>query len=109
MGYRTSVEDWDCRGCVRYLVGCRGYPDDIKRCLEEQKAREHEPFWLGHEFVRKHAKKGRYYLLEILRTQWNEDYFKDAPFVIRICDENYDEFKTLAEAQACLERLSEND
>ena len=106
MGYRTILKDWDCRGCIRYCVGCSGYPEDIKRCIAEQEERWRNGFWLGHEFVRKYAQKGRYHLYEILRTQWNEGYFKDAPFVIRIGGENYDQFKTLTEAQACLDKLN---
>ena len=66
-------------------------------------------YWDGHEYVREHGRKGRYRLLEILRNQWKEDYFKDKPFVVRVCGENYAHYATIEEAWDCLIAVGESD
>ena len=49
-------------------------------------------YWDNHEYVREHAYKGiggrLCRLVQILRTQWNEDYFKTTPFAVRISGED---------------------
>ena len=63
-------------------------------------------YWDGHEYVREHARRttgSRYLvrLVEVLATQWNEDYFKGRPFAVRLNKEDYDTFATLDEARKC--------
>lgn len=66
-------------------------------------------YWDGHEYVREYAYKGIggriCRLVEILRTQWNEDYFKAKPFAVRISGEDFDTFATLDEARECFDNI----
>lgn len=66
-------------------------------------------YWDGHEYVREHAYKeisgSVCRLVEILRTQWDEDYFKDKPFAVRVGGEDFDTFATLDEAQDCFDHI----
>lgn len=66
-------------------------------------------YWDGHEYVREHAYTvilGRTCrIVEILRTQWDEDYFKEKPFAVRINEEDFDTFATLEEARECFNNI----
>lgn len=66
-------------------------------------------YWDGHEYVREHAQKeisgSICRLVEILRTQWDEDYFKDRPFAVRLNGEDFDTFATLQEARECFDNI----
>lgn len=72
-------------------------------------------YWDNQEYVREHAGReccinGRIFsirLVEIFRTQWNEDYFKDAPFAVRVGGEDFDQFATLDEARKCFDIIEQ--
>ena len=44
-------------------------------------------------------------LVEVIRTQWNEDYFKAAPFAVRLNGEDFGTFATLDEARMCFDNV----
>ena len=44
-------------------------------------------------------------LAEILRTQWNEDYFRNSPFSVRLNGEDFGTFATLEEARKCFDNV----
>lgn len=46
-------------------------------------------------------------LIEIMRTQWNEDYFNDKPFAGRLNGEDFGTFATLDEARKCFDNVEE--
>ena len=69
-------------------------------------------YWAGHEYVREHAQRTTELshgytvivrLVEILRTQWNEDYFRNSPFSVRLNGEDFGTFSTLEEARKCFD------
>ena len=67
-------------------------------------------YWDGHEYVREHARRttrSRYLvrLVEVLATQWNEDYFNGRPFAVRLNNEDYDTFVTLDAARECFDNV----
>ena len=71
-------------------------------------------YWAGHEYVRDHARRvtelSHGYtvivrLVEILRTQWNEDYFEGSPFSVRLNGEDFDTFATLDDARECFDNV----
>lgn len=71
-------------------------------------------YWDGHESVREHARRitelSNGYavivrLVEVLATQWNEDYFKDSPFAVRLNGEDFGTFATLEEARECFDNV----
>lgn len=67
-------------------------------------------YWDGHEYVREHARRttgsrSLVRLVEVIRTQWNEDYFKDRPFAVRLNGEDFDTFATLEEARECFNNV----
>ena len=71
-------------------------------------------YWAGHEYVREHARRTTELshgytvivrLAEILRTQWNEDYFRNSPFSVRLNGEDFGTFATLEEARKCFDNL----
>ena len=78
-------------------------------------------YWDKHEFVREHARRTTTKLqhgfptlvriVEVVRTQWDEDYFKAEPFVVRLNGEDFGTFATLDEARKCfydVEKLYNN-
>ena len=67
-------------------------------------------YWAGHEYVREHARSKTesrclVRLVEVLATQWNEDYFKDRPFAVRLNGEDFDTFATLEKARECFDNV----
>ena len=74
-------------------------------------------YWDNHEYVREHARRTTtrlqhgfptlVRLVEVIRTQWNEDYFKSAPFAVRLNSEDFDTFATLDEARKCFDNVEE--
>lgn len=74
-------------------------------------------YWDGHEYVREHAQfvtaglshghTALVRLVEILGTQWDEDYFKAKPFAVRLNGEDFDTFSTLAEARECFDNITQ--
>ena len=67
-------------------------------------------YWEGHEYVREHARSTTgsrciIYLVEVLATQWNEDYFKGRPFAVRLYGEDFGTFATLEEARECFDNV----
>ena len=71
-------------------------------------------YWEGHEYVREHQRRitelSHGYavtvrLVEILRTQWNEDYFRNSPFSVRLNGEDFGTFSTLEEARECFDNV----
>ena len=65
-------------------------------------------YWDNHELVREYGRNGDWRLVEILDTQWHEDYFKGEPFAVRnCCGENWATFATLREAEYCLSVIGE--
>ena len=42
---------------------------------------------------------------EILRTQWNEDYFRNRPFAVRLNGEDFGTFRLLEEARKCFDNV----
>ena len=74
-----------------------------------------EYWWDGHEYVREHARRTTtslqhgfptiIRLLEIIRTQWNEDYFKDNPFAVRLNGEDFDRFDNLYNGRECFDNV----
>ena len=68
-------------------------------------------YWDGHEYVREHARSKTesrclVRLVEVIRTQWNEDYFMANPFSVRLNGEEYYSFATLDEAQDCFDHIA---
>lgn len=72
-------------------------------------------YWDMHEYVREHARRTTnalqhgfptlVRLVEVIRTQWSEDYFKDKPFAVRLNGEDFDTFATLDEARKCFDNV----
>ena len=71
-------------------------------------------YWAGHEYVREHARRTTELshgyavivrLVEVLATQWNEDYFKGGPFSVRLNGEDFDTFATLDDARKCFDNV----
>lgn len=67
-------------------------------------------YWDGHEYVREHARRATrsrslVRLVEVIATQWNEDYFKGRPFAVRLNGEDYDTFVTLDAARECFDNI----
>ena len=67
-------------------------------------------YWAGHEYVREHARSKTesrclIRLVEVLATQWNEDYFKNSPFAVRLNGEDFGTFATLEEARECFDNV----
>ena len=67
-------------------------------------------YWDGHEYVREHARRttrsrSLVRLVEVIATQWNEDYFKGRPFAVRLNGEDYDTFATLDAARECFDNI----
>lgn len=67
-------------------------------------------YWDGHEYVREYARRITEYgvlvrLVEVIRTQWNEDYFMANPFSVRLNGEEYYSFATLEEARECFDNV----
>ena len=67
-------------------------------------------YWDGHEYVREYARRITEYgvlvrLVEVIRTQWNEDYFMANPFSVRLNGEEYYSFATLEEATECFDNV----
>lgn len=72
-------------------------------------------YWDTHEYVREHARRTTnalqhgfptlVRLVEVIRTQWNEAYFKDKPFAVRLNGEDFDTFATLDEARKCFDNV----
>ena len=67
-------------------------------------------YWDGHEYVREHARSKTesrclVRLVEVLATQWNEDYFNDRPFAVRLNSEDFDTFATLDDARKCFDNV----
>ena len=67
-------------------------------------------YWDGHAYVREHARRttgsrSLVRLVEVIRTQWNEDYFKYRPFAVRLNGEDFDTFATLDAAQECFDKV----
>lgn len=67
-------------------------------------------YWDGHEYVREHARRttgsrSLVRLVEVIRTQWNEGYFKGRPFAVRLNGEDYNTFVTLDAAQECFDKV----
>lgn len=67
-------------------------------------------YWDGHEKVREYDNNGRWRLIEIIGEQYGDnDYWKDTPFRIRMNKggEDWDEYKTLADALKDWGRIDE--
>lgn len=74
-------------------------------------------YWFNHEYVREHARRTTnalqhgfptlVRLVEILRTQWDEDYFKSEPFAVRLNGEDFDTFATLDKARKCFDNVEQ--
>ena len=73
-------------------------------------------YWSGHEYVREHARRTTELshgysaivsLVEVLRTQWNEDYFKDEPFAVRLNGEGFGTFATFEKSRECFDNVDE--
>lgn len=74
-------------------------------------------YWDKHEYVREHARRttaglshghtALVRLVEILRTQWDEDYFKAEPFAVRLNGEDFYTFATLDEARKCIDNVEQ--
>lgn len=74
-------------------------------------------YWDKHEYVREHARRttaglshghtALVRLVEILRTQWDEDYFKAEPFAVRLNGEDFYTFATLDEARKCFDNVEQ--
>ena len=71
-------------------------------------------YWAGHEYVREHARRTAELsnghtvivrLVEILRTQWNEDYFEGRPFSVRLNGEDFGTFRLLDDARKCFDNV----
>lgn len=72
-------------------------------------------YWDGREYVREHARRTTHTLrngfqtfvrlVEVLETQWKENYFKDRPFIVRLNGEDFDTFATLDEAWECFDNV----
>ena len=67
-------------------------------------------YWDGHEYVREHAIRTTetrvlVRLVEVMATQWNEDYFKAKPFAVRLCGEDFATFATLDAARECFDNV----
>lgn len=67
-------------------------------------------YWDGHEYVREYSRRTTgsgciVRLVEVIRTQWNEDYFMSNPFSVRFNGEEYYSFATLEEAQECFDNV----
>lgn len=67
-------------------------------------------YWDGHEYVREHARRttesrALVRLVEVMATQWNEDYFKAKPFAVRLFGEDFDTFATLDAARECFDNV----
>lgn len=67
-------------------------------------------YWDGHEYVREYSRRTTgsgciVRLVEVIRTQWNEDYFNGRPFAVRLNGEDYDTFATLDEARECFDNV----
>ena len=95
-----SAEDMDGVGAIN------------RDCKDFEEAKKPE-VWEGHEYVREHARRTTrelqhgfptlVRLVEIVRTQWDEDYFKAKPFAVRLNGEDFDTFATLEEARKCFD------
>ena len=71
-------------------------------------------YWAGHEYVHEHARRTTELshgyavivrLVEVLATQWNEDYFKGGPFSVRLNGEDFGTFRLLEEARECFDNV----
>ena len=67
-------------------------------------------YWDGHEYVREYSRRTTgsgciVRLVEVIATQWNEDYFKGRPFAVRLNGEDYDTFVTLDAARECFDNV----
>ena len=71
-------------------------------------------YWEGHEYVREHARRTTELshgyavivrLVEVLATQWNEDYFRNSPFSVRLNGEDFGTFRLLDDARKCFDNV----
>lgn len=79
---------------------------------QDERTRHHPvtESWEGHEKVREYDNNGRWRLIEIIGEQYGDtDYWKDKPFRIRMNNggEDWDEYKTLADALKDWGRIDE--